>query len=563
MIFGTIAATITTISTSCTALYNILIGIKNTPSAITAYFDGKLWDPMTFTYHHYSLDQEAQTLTQQLQHQHQAHQAQKQQVKDTTYYDIIGVPSNATTKQIKKNYHQKAKLLHPDKNINDIDAATKFVQLHEAYQTITNVDSRAAYDAFGTTQSNTGTGAGNTNSPLFHFNVGVFFEILFGSQAVEPYIGQLAISSFVDNIYKLALQATATTATTNNANDTTNTNTNANTNYDDLWETFQTMQQTSITKQKQRPVQVATHLRQFIQSFIVHNNNNQDQKDYYEIKCQNEANDIIANSSSTTSSSSFNHLFLKLIGQALVNEADLYLYPYTPYGSIYVKGKKLMNKIHSKIKGMKMVMKFVQSVKYEIDTNIMLDNGNDDGNDGNDGDDNNNNGYFRNKTLNVDIDMTSLIQKLMPQIMEMVWTYNALDIAHLIEQAARKVLYDTVDLDDTHTDTCTHTDVDADATCLEEDVDVDVDVDTKSYSTKREYKRRRAKALKILGQSFVDRANIQIGTHYQNVNVNDNDNNVNDNNSKNKNKDNGFYYDSVGGADIQKRIEVAFYVACQ
>lgn len=42
------------------------------------------------------------------------------------YYDVLGVPSNATAAEIKKAYYLKAKQSHPDKHPGDPEAHARF-----------------------------------------------------------------------------------------------------------------------------------------------------------------------------------------------------------------------------------------------------------------------------------------------------------------------------------------------------------------------------------------------------------------------------------------------------
>ena len=63
------------------------------------------------------------------------------------YYSLLGVVRTATKGEIKKNYRLLANKFHPDKN-PDPEAATKFIEITEAYDVLSNKKSRAQYDLY-------------------------------------------------------------------------------------------------------------------------------------------------------------------------------------------------------------------------------------------------------------------------------------------------------------------------------------------------------------------------------------------------------------------------------
>lgn len=65
------------------------------------------------------------------------------------YYDILGVDSDASDREIKKAYRQKAKEHHPDRNPDDPEAERKFKQASEAYEVLSDPQKRRRYDRFG------------------------------------------------------------------------------------------------------------------------------------------------------------------------------------------------------------------------------------------------------------------------------------------------------------------------------------------------------------------------------------------------------------------------------
>ncbi|KAI0386832.1 DnaJ-domain-containing protein [Hypomontagnella monticulosa] len=65
------------------------------------------------------------------------------------FYKILGVDRQATDKQIKSAYKQLSKKYHPDKNPNDPTAKDKFVEVSEAYEALSDPESRKIYDQYG------------------------------------------------------------------------------------------------------------------------------------------------------------------------------------------------------------------------------------------------------------------------------------------------------------------------------------------------------------------------------------------------------------------------------
>jgi len=65
------------------------------------------------------------------------------------YYEVLGVPKNASKDDIKKAYRKLAIQYHPDKNPGNKEAEEKFKEATEAYEVLVDDKKKAAYDQFG------------------------------------------------------------------------------------------------------------------------------------------------------------------------------------------------------------------------------------------------------------------------------------------------------------------------------------------------------------------------------------------------------------------------------
>ena len=61
------------------------------------------------------------------------------------FYAILGVEADALESAIKSAYRRKASEFHPDRN-SSTDAATRFREVQEAYEVLSDIEKRQSYD---------------------------------------------------------------------------------------------------------------------------------------------------------------------------------------------------------------------------------------------------------------------------------------------------------------------------------------------------------------------------------------------------------------------------------
>jgi molecular chaperone DnaJ len=95
------------------------------------------------------------------------------------YYEILGVPRNATEDQIRRAYRQQALKFHPDRN-KEAGAAEQFKEVTEAYEILRDSEKRSMYDRFGHAATDGPFGAGGFGG-FGGFGFEDIFETFFGA----------------------------------------------------------------------------------------------------------------------------------------------------------------------------------------------------------------------------------------------------------------------------------------------------------------------------------------------------------------------------------------------
>ena len=90
-------------------------------------------------------------------------------MKDTEYYDLLGVPQTADENAIKKAYRKLAMKYHPDKAPDDKkeEFEDKFKKIGEAYGVLSDSQKRKVYDAVGKEGLQDGGGPGGNPFDMF------------------------------------------------------------------------------------------------------------------------------------------------------------------------------------------------------------------------------------------------------------------------------------------------------------------------------------------------------------------------------------------------------------
>ena len=62
------------------------------------------------------------------------------------YYETLGIGYSASAEEISKAYRHLSRANHPDRNIGDITAPKRFIEIQTAYETLSDLNRKSNYD---------------------------------------------------------------------------------------------------------------------------------------------------------------------------------------------------------------------------------------------------------------------------------------------------------------------------------------------------------------------------------------------------------------------------------
>jgi len=98
------------------------------------------------------------------------------------YYKILGVGKEATPKDIKAAYRKLARQYHPDVNREDAQAESRFKEVAEAYEVLSDPGKRRSYDNLGKFGWRPRAGGGRVDFSEADLDFSEFFRSIFGGQ---------------------------------------------------------------------------------------------------------------------------------------------------------------------------------------------------------------------------------------------------------------------------------------------------------------------------------------------------------------------------------------------
>ena len=107
---------------------------------------------------------------------------------DIDFYEVLGVSSDATQKEIKSKYRKLARTAHPDANPGNPDAEKRFSDIAKAYEVLSDEDRRNEYDDLRTQAAyrrQSSAGSDQWSSRSYQDSSFVDFNSIFGDYFAE------------------------------------------------------------------------------------------------------------------------------------------------------------------------------------------------------------------------------------------------------------------------------------------------------------------------------------------------------------------------------------------
>mmetsp|Transcript_93026 Transcript_93026/g.268701 ORF Transcript_93026/g.268701 Transcript_93026/m.268701 type:complete len:661 (+) Transcript_93026:105-2087(+) len=411
----------------CVGAYQVSRGFVNSAEAVSSSSKGMVWNEDTREWYYYRLDEEFEEV-QRIDEKRRKEgdggggnasggTGPNRNVKDDTYYKLLGVPTNASQVQLKKAYHKLALKHHPDKG----GSPDKFQELGHAYQVLANEQTRAAYDRDGLDD--------NAENKLHMQDVDpyVFFAVMFGSELVEPYIGSLWLASKAETFLKDSKMAQELATNMNQQEEAA----------DDAEkqmkreEHFRQLMEEDVFAQRKRQVNCAVNLRKRIQPFV-ESEEGMDESEFV-VVVQAEAAKICQ--------TSFGHVFCTAIGKTLELEAieflgfsknvfgnwDAHSASLQKQAASFSNNIKVINAGIAAVRAGSQAMKEVENVQKQMNEQAQKSE----------------NGGTNAESPEVNAKETmEKLEDTLPAILELAWAFNVRDINRTLRKVCHKLFYD-------------------------------------------------------------------------------------------------------------------------
>jgi len=426
----------------CVGAYQVGRGVCNSVEAFDSASKGMVWDEKKREWYHYKLDEDMKEVEiLEIERKRKAEQTgvnsksgPERAVKDRSYYDLLGVSTNASQGAIKKAYYVKARVCHPDKNHGDPTAANRFQELGHAYQVLANDQSRAAYDRDGLSIND------DKNQKLHMSDIDpyIFFAVMFGADSVKPYIGELWIANKAEMFLKDSkmAQELATSMQEQQEGEGAAGEKPSESIHAQREERVRLMMEEDEFVQRRRKVTSAINARTRIEPYV----DGDEDEEQFVLSCQAEAAKICK--------TAFGHVFCSVIGKAFELEATQFLgFAKSPWlgsmdahsASLKKRASDLNNNYRvfnagiSAVRVGSQAMKHVESIQKQAEEQSSLS------------------GVGLGTSPLEGLQAKETMKKLedtLPTILELAWAINVRDITNTLKDVCRKLFDDTsVDLD--------------------------------------------------------------------------------------------------------------------